>query len=198
MANGTGNFTGKKRLAFITNIGTLIQPITKTQFNNWEDGNDFALPVPKALFSHSDQIEQWQTAVPQGLAQLNGWAGRCADVLHTFYNTGATSMNISLGGNNIFQVGNTTQQFVITPSGSLSFEGDTGGANGNPLRLKNSGLISTTRTCSRKVSRRSPSRATGCSFYFRRNLIPPARASVPPWTRCSRPAIISPPRSRPW
>jgi uncharacterized protein (DUF1501 family) len=143
MANGTGNFAGKKRLAFIANIGTLIQPITKTQFNNWENGNDFALPVPKALFSHSDQIEQWQTAVPQGLTQLAGWAGRCADVLHSYYNSGATSMSISLGGNNIFQVGNSTQQFVITPYGSLSFDGDTGGVTNNPFQLKNSGLRST-------------------------------------------------------
>jgi len=142
MANGTGNFVGKRRLAFIANVGTLIQPITKAQFNNWEDGNDFALPVPKALFSHSDQIEQWQTAVPQGMTQLSGWAGRCADVLHNTYNAGATSMSISLGGNNVFQVGNTTQQFVVTPSGSLSFEGD-GSANGTPLQLKNAGLRST-------------------------------------------------------
>ena len=143
MANGTGAFAGKQRLAFVSNVGTLVQPITKAQFNNWEDGNDLALPVPKALFSHSDQIEQWQTAVPQGLAQLSGWAGRCADVINTFYNTGVTSMSISLGGNSVFQVGNTTQQFVVTPSGALSFEGDTGGAGGNPLQLKNAGLRST-------------------------------------------------------
>ncbi len=101
------------------------------------------MPVPKALFSHSDQIEQWQTAVPQGQAQLSGWAGRCADVLHSSYNAGATSMSISLGGNNVFQVGNTTQQFVVTPTGALSFDGDTGGAAGNPLLLKNTALRST-------------------------------------------------------
>jgi uncharacterized protein (DUF1501 family) len=81
--------------------------------------------------------------VPQGMAQLSGWAGRCSDVLHSTYNTGATSMSISLGGNNVFQVGNTTQQFVVTPSGALSFDGDTGGAAGNPLQLKNTGLRST-------------------------------------------------------
>ena len=143
MANGTGVFAGKKRLAFVANVGTLIQPITKAQFNDWENGNNFVLPVPKALFSHSDQIEQWQTAVPQGMAELSGWAGRCADVLNTFYNTGSTSMSISLGGNNVFQVGNSTQQFVVRPEGSLSFEGDTGGATGNPLQLKNAGLRST-------------------------------------------------------
>ena len=143
MANGTGAFAGKRRLALITNVGTLVQPITKAQFNAWEDGQNAALPVPKALFSHSDQIEQWQTAVPQGLAQLSGWAGRCADILHAYYNTGSTSMSISLGGNNVFQVGNSTQQFVVTPSGALTFEGNTGGANPNPLQLKNAALRNT-------------------------------------------------------
>jgi uncharacterized protein (DUF1501 family) len=143
MANGTGAFAGKKRLAFVTNAGTLVQPITKAQFNAWENGQNAALPVPRALFSHSDQIEQWQTAVPQGMSQLSGWAGRVADILTSYYNTGGNSMSISLGGNNVFQVGNSTQQFVITPSGALSFEGDTGGATSNLFQLKNAALRNT-------------------------------------------------------
>jgi len=142
MATGTGNFP-QKRLSFVANVGTLVQPITKAQFNAWENGQNAALPVPRALFSHSDQIEQWQTAVPQGMSQLSGWAGRASDILNSYYNTGSTSMSISLGGNNVFQVGNNTQQFVITPSGALSFEGNTGGANPNPLQLKNAGLRGT-------------------------------------------------------
>jgi uncharacterized protein (DUF1501 family) len=143
MATGTGSFAGAKRLAFVSNVGTLVQPITKAQFNAWEDGQNAALPVPKALFSHSDQIEQWQTAIPQGMGQLSGWAGRAADIINSSYNTGQTSMSISLGGNNVFQVGNQTQQFVVTPSGALSFEGDSDGADGNPLQLKNSALRNT-------------------------------------------------------
>lgn len=143
MANGSGNFSGKRRLAFVSNVGTLIEPITKAQFNAWENGQNAALPVPRALFSHSDQIEQWQTALPQGRAQLSGWAGHCADILHAYYNTGNNSMSISLGGNNVFQVGESTQQFVITPSGALSFEGNTGGSTPNPLQLKNAALRNT-------------------------------------------------------
>jgi len=143
MANGTGAFAGKRRLSFVSNVGTLVAPITKAQFNAWENGNNAALPVPKALFSHSDQIEQWQTAVPQGQAQLSGWAGRCAEILSAYYNTGGNSMSISLGGNNVFQVGNSTQQFVITPGGALSFEGNTGGADPNPLQIKNAALQNT-------------------------------------------------------
>jgi uncharacterized protein (DUF1501 family) len=139
MATGTGpDFTGKKRLATITNIGTLVAPITKTQYQAWENGNNASLPIPRALFSHSDQIEQWQTAVPQGLPELTGWAGRAADILNSAYNTSATSMSISLSGNNVFQVGRDTSQFVITPNGSLSFDNYS-----NPHQVKNQALRST-------------------------------------------------------
>ncbi len=138
MATGTGPFAGKKRMSFVTNVGTLVQPVTKAQFNAWEDGSNAALPVPRALFSHSDQIEQWQTAVPQGMMQLTGWAGRAADILQSAFNTGITSMSISLSGNNVFQVGGNTTQFVISSDGSLSFE------NWNtPHQVKNAALRGT-------------------------------------------------------
>lgn len=126
MATGTGAFVGKKRLAAITNVGTLVQPITKNQYQAWENGSNAALPMPRALFSHSDQMEQWQTGIPQGMIELTGWAGRAADLLNSAYNTNATSMSISLSGNNVFQVGRDTTQFVITPTGSLSFENYSG------------------------------------------------------------------------
>ena len=122
MFNGTGAFAGKRRLSFVANIGTLVEPTTKAQYL----GNGVALP--RALFSHVDQIEQWQTAIPQGAAQLSGWAGRAADVLHSTINVDQTSMqvsnipmNISLNGRNAFQTGVSTEQFVITPGGGLLF-----------------------------------------------------------------------------
>jgi uncharacterized protein (DUF1501 family) len=138
MATGTGRFVGKKRVASIANVGTLVAPITKTQYLAWENGQNSALPIPRALFSHSDQIEQWQTAVPQGMLELSGWAGRAADIINSSYNTNLTSMSISLSGNNVFQVGNSTTQFVITPNGSLSFENYS-----TPHQLKNQALRGT-------------------------------------------------------
>ena len=143
MATGTGAFAGTKRLSFLANVGTLIQPITKAQFNAWETGQNSALPVPRALFSHIDQVEQWQTAVPQGLQQLTGWAGRAADILHASSNTGASAMNIAFGGNSIFQIGSQTEQLVVSSAGALSFTGQSGGASNNPLQLKNAALRST-------------------------------------------------------
>jgi len=130
--NGLGGDAAKRRLSVITNVGTLIQPTNKAQFLAE------SVPLPRALFSHSDQIDQWQTSVPQGLSQLAGWGGRAADVLHDTVNSGQTAMGISLSGNNLFQVGNNTQQFVVTPSGALTFAAAASGQPAsNPLTVKN-------------------------------------------------------------
>ncbi|MEZ5326025.1 MAG: DUF1501 domain-containing protein [Verrucomicrobiales bacterium] len=134
MFNGTGSFAGKRRLSFVANIGTLVQPTSLADYLANR------VPVPKALFSHKDQVEQWQTSVPQGLAQLTGWAGRAADVLHSTLNTGKTSMNISYSGNNVFQTGQTTSQFVVTPQGALNFTG--AGQENGTLAIKNQALRS--------------------------------------------------------
>jgi uncharacterized protein (DUF1501 family) len=74
--NGLDGDAGKRRAAFVANVGTLIQPTTKAQYLAE------TVPLPRALFSHSDQIDQWQTSVPQGMSELTGWGGRAADVLH--------------------------------------------------------------------------------------------------------------------
>ncbi len=130
--NGLGGDAAKRRLSFVTNVGTLIQPATKAQYLAE------SVPLPRALFSHSDQIDQWQTSVPQGMSQLSGWGGRAADVLHPTANTGQTSMSISMSGNNLFGVGNSSEQFVVTPGGALTFTAPQPGQPAtNPLAVKN-------------------------------------------------------------
>jgi uncharacterized protein (DUF1501 family) len=131
MFNGTGNFVGKRRLAVLTNVGTLIQPVTKAQYLAE------SVPLPRALYSHSDQIDQWQTSVPQGMTQLSGWAGRAADLLHATVNANSIAMNISLSGNSLWQVGNDTTQFVVTDRGALTFTGSEISDPLHPMRLKN-------------------------------------------------------------
>lgn len=123
MFNGMDGDPTKKRVAMMANIGTLIEPIpNKTAYLNG------TIAVPKALFSHRDQIEQWQTSVPQGMQILSGWGGRASDVIHSALNTEQTAgyympMNFSLSGNSAFQIGRSEGQFVITSSGALSFTG---------------------------------------------------------------------------
>jgi uncharacterized protein (DUF1501 family) len=123
MFNGMGGDAAKKRVALLANVGTLVEPIPNKQA--YLNGS---IAVPKALFSHRDQIEQWQTSVPQGMQVLSGWGGRAADVIHSALNTEQTAgyympMNFSLSGNSAFQVGQSEGQFVITSGGALSFTG---------------------------------------------------------------------------
>ena len=97
------------KLAFVSNVGTLIEPTTKTQYLNG------SVPVPVGLLSHADQIQQWQTSIPQTRSS-KGWGGRMADILQAGNDNQNISMNISLSGTNIFQVGNTAAEYAIRAS----------------------------------------------------------------------------------
>ncbi|MEM1321225.1 MAG: DUF1501 domain-containing protein [Bacteroidota bacterium] len=111
------------RLALVSNVGTLVEPTTKAQY---ESGG---VRVPLGLFSHSDQIQQWQTSVPQSRSAY-GWGGRMADILHSMNANQNISMNISLSGRNIFQSGNSVAEYTIRPEGTGSV-GIEGYGNGN-------------------------------------------------------------------
>ena len=62
---------GAGKLAVLCNYGSLVQPITKAQYQA-------NIGRPYQLFSHSDQQTQQQTIVPNGVGQT-GWGGRIAD-----------------------------------------------------------------------------------------------------------------------
>jgi uncharacterized protein (DUF1501 family) len=65
------------KAAVLANVGMLVQPITRAAYLT----NNPAL-VPSALFSHSDQSNQWQTGIPSGTGS-SGWGGRISDLLQT-------------------------------------------------------------------------------------------------------------------
>ncbi|MEL6132655.1 MAG: DUF1501 domain-containing protein, partial [Bacteroidota bacterium] len=107
-------------LSFIANVGTLVERIpNKSQISN------FVGKLPVGLFSHADQIMQWQTSVPQSRT-ANGWGGRLADLLQASNQSQDISMNISLSGNNVFQSGNQVVGYAITPGGSIGIKGYNG------------------------------------------------------------------------
>ena len=66
-------FFADGKLAIVTNVGPLIQPLSKQDYLS-------GAPRPYQLFSHADQISQWQTSISTG-ASGTGWGGRVADVL---------------------------------------------------------------------------------------------------------------------
>lgn len=104
------------RAAFISNVGTLVRPTTRADYQN-------GLHLPLGLFSHADQIEQWQTSLPDRRS-IHGWAGRMADILQSSYNKDERiGMNISLNGTNFFQSGQNTVEYAVYPAGVQELAG---------------------------------------------------------------------------
>lgn len=104
-------------LAFVANVGTLIRPTTKADYNS-------KLFLPRGLFSHSDQQVHWQTSVPQIKGSSpGGWGGRTADLLMSMNEGSQVSMNISLSGINIFQVGDDAFSYISGLNGGTDMVG---------------------------------------------------------------------------
>jgi uncharacterized protein (DUF1501 family) len=101
--------------AFVANVGTLVQPVTKAEYDNGQQ-------PPAGLFSHSDQTEQWQSSLPNTRSAV-GWAGRMADLLKQLNSIDKVSMNISLSGTNVWQSGQTIFEYAITEDGAVGPNG---------------------------------------------------------------------------
>lgn len=100
--------------AFVSNVGTLVQPTTLQQYRSG------AVSLPTGLFSHADEQLHWQTVVPQVAGSgPKGWAGRMADCLSQANSTGKVAMNISLSGKSVLQSGNATVPYITAPDGSV-------------------------------------------------------------------------------
>ena len=107
------------KAAFVANVGTLIEPVqNRTQVAN------ASKRLPLGLYSHSDQIEQWQTSVPHSRSGV-GWAGRLMDLLKGVNTNQAVSMNISTDGSNVWQTGVTGAEYAVNPGNA---QDPTGGA----------------------------------------------------------------------
>jgi uncharacterized protein (DUF1501 family) len=117
-----------KELAVVANTGSLVQPLTRSQYQGSQ------APVPLNLFSHSDQQLQWQTSIAQGNSPT-GWAGRVADYLNSQkINSSNFPAFLSVAGNSLEGQGVTTQPVAIAPGQSLTLKGFKGSAAG-PARL---------------------------------------------------------------
>jgi uncharacterized protein (DUF1501 family) len=115
---GMQSIIGSGRGAVIANIGTLTNPINKTQ---WANG-DATVNTPPQLFSHSDQQAHWQTGVPDRVS-ATGWLGRMGDIMAPAFNPNSgVSICVSTGGNNTIQAGETTIQYQITSNGAISVQ----------------------------------------------------------------------------
>ncbi len=98
-------------LAIAANVGPLLYPITKAQYQAG------SVPVPAQLFSHSDQTVTWQR--PNADAQdRRGWGGRLADMFYQTNTNQQLSMNISIDGENVFQAGDNVIPYFVGQGGA--------------------------------------------------------------------------------
>jgi uncharacterized protein (DUF1501 family) len=109
-------FNMNKSLAILANVGTLVQPTTRQNYQKFQN-------LPTNLFSHSDQQNQWQTTQLKGIPNA-GWAGKVADKIGPSFNGGALFPPIlSVAGNPIFSTGDVTRPFTMSPGSTPGVQG---------------------------------------------------------------------------
>jgi uncharacterized protein (DUF1501 family) len=102
------------RAALLTNVGPLIRPTTKTQYQT------AGFELPPQLFSHNDQQDQWHSLRGKSLLK-SGWAGRVADVLASQVSAQQLPLNVSLAGQTLFQAGNVATPYIMGATGASNF-----------------------------------------------------------------------------
>ena len=112
----------QKKMAILANVGTLLQPTTKAQYN--------AGVRPLSLYSHADQQAQWQSSISNNAAGT-GWGGRLADKVASFNAASAFPVVTSLDGTVLFTTGTATVPLTIPVTGSFALSGYAGGAASN-------------------------------------------------------------------
>jgi uncharacterized protein (DUF1501 family) len=99
--------------AVMLNVGPLIKPITKAQYQGSDRLN---FPIPPKLFSHNDQQSIWQSSSPEG--STIGWGGNLGD-LALNSNTNSLFTCISITGNAVFLAGDQALSYQVGTSGAV-------------------------------------------------------------------------------
>jgi uncharacterized protein (DUF1501 family) len=126
-----------KELAVVANVGSLVQPLTRAQYQAQQT------PLPLNLFSHSDQQLQWQSSIAQGNSPT-GWAGRAADyVAAQGLNSSKFPAFYSVAGNSLEGIGARTSPVAVAPGGSLQLSGFNNSAESNARWTALNNLLTT-------------------------------------------------------
>ncbi|MES2609286.1 MAG: DUF1501 domain-containing protein [Pseudomonadota bacterium] len=116
MSGITGLFNNGKA-AVQLNVGPLVVPLTKAQYNG---SNRSLYPLPPKLFSHNDQQSVWQSSSPEG--STIGWGGNIGD-LALSSNANSLFTCISVTGNAVFLSGDSALQYQVSTSGAIPING---------------------------------------------------------------------------
>ena len=101
------------RAAVQLNVGPLVVPMTRAQYNS---SNRVLNPVPPQLFSHNDQQSVWQSSSPEG--STIGWGGNIGD-LALAGNSNTTFTCMSVAGNAVFLSGDSALQYQVSTGGAI-------------------------------------------------------------------------------
>jgi uncharacterized protein (DUF1501 family) len=113
------------QVAFLANVGTLSQPLTRAQYLAPQP------PAPANLFSHADQQQQWQSLQMDGFYK-SGWGGRLADTVEPAFNSGSIFPPVtSVAGSAIFGTGLETSPYAIIPGSTPGLSGFSSSAAGS-------------------------------------------------------------------
>jgi uncharacterized protein (DUF1501 family) len=124
------------KLAVLCNNGPLVEPLTRTTYQNGTGKK------PLQLFSHSDQVGLYQTAIANSVSQT-GWGGRLADKTLGLNGAATFPSNISIAGVNLYLTGVDTRQLAVA---------DANTSLANVLQLNNAPGASSAEISSRLAS----------------------------------------------
>ncbi len=103
------------KLAVALNLGTLVQPTTKAQYQQ------NAVKLPPKLFSHNDQQSYFQASSPEGA--VSGWGGRIGDVFQNGNGSSALTC-INASGNAVYLTGRNAVQYSVGTGGPIPLIGN--------------------------------------------------------------------------
>ncbi|PJI99545.1 uncharacterized protein (DUF1501 family) [Acidovorax sp. 69] len=114
---GLAGLFNSGKAAVQLNVGPLVVPLTRTQYNSADRAT---YPVPPKLFSHNDQQSVWQSSSPEG--STVGWGGNVGD-LALSSNGNSLFTCISVTGNAVFLSGDSALQYQVSTNGAVAISG---------------------------------------------------------------------------
>lgn len=97
------------KLAVVSNVGPLVEPLTRATYQNGTGKK------PLQLFSHSDQVNEWQTSLAGSVSQT-GWGGRTADRTSGLNGAATFPQLVSIAGISTFVIGTSARPLAISDS----------------------------------------------------------------------------------
>src|SRR5438270_2780269 len=108
-AKGLLDVWNQGRLAVVSNVGPLVEPLTRTTYQNGRGKR------PLQLFSHSDQVGLWQASIADNASQT-GWGGRIADKTGALNGAATFPQIVTIAGISLFVTGTNARPLAIADS----------------------------------------------------------------------------------